>query len=489
MILIVDDKPENIYSLKRLLESKNFDVDAALSGEEALKKILKNNYALIILDVQMPDMDGFEVAETLSGFSKTKDIPIIFLSAANTDKKFITKGYASGAIDYVTKPIDPDVLILKVKTFNRLYEQATKLNEIQKALRSEIEVRKKVQLELKERVEQLYSTLESLPQLAFTSDANGHIEFVNKQWFKYSTSEKSFPLSHPEDRNIEQEWTVCMFTDTPLEMEVRIKELSTGLFKFHLLRIIPIKEKGKIIRWTGTFTDIEDQKQVEKKKDEFLSIASHELKTPLTSIKAYIQLIERNLKTNPNEVCTTYVDRAQQQLDKLSNLIADLLDVAKIEAGKLKLNKKYFNFHKLLISVTDIIHQTNEQVEIIHEGEKIDFEIYADEVRIEQVIINYLTNAIKYSPENKRIIINTTLADGRLKVTVQDFGIGIPFEKQNNIFGKFFRVEESSLRFQGLGIGLYICSMIIKQHSGTYGVTSVPGQGSSFYFNIPAYLN
>lgn len=489
MILIVDDKPENIYSLKRLLESKNFNVDTALSGEEALKKILKNNYALIILDVQMPGMDGFEVAETLSGFSKTKDIPIIFLSAANTDKKFITKGYASGAIDYVTKPVDSDVLILKVKTFNRLYEQATKLNEIQKTLRLEIEARKKVQSELKERVEQLYSTLESLPQLAFTSDANGHIEFVNKQWFRYSASEKSFPLSHPDDRNIEQEWTVCMFTDTPLEMEVRIKELSSGIFKFHLLRIIPIKEKGKVIKWTGTFTDIEDQKQVEKKKDEFLSIASHELKTPLTSIKAYIQLIERNLKTNPNEVCSTYVDRAQLQLDKLSNLIADLLDIAKIEAGKLKLNKKYFNFQKLLLSVIDIIHQTNEHAEIIHEGEKIDFEIYADEVRIEQVIINYLTNAIKYSPENKKIIINTALTNGILKVTVQDFGIGIPFEKQNNIFGKFFRVEESSLRFQGLGIGLYICSMIIKQHAGTYGVNSVPGQGSSFYFNIPAYLN
>src|SRR5690606_22056631 len=98
MILIVDDKPENIYSLRRLLESKNFNVDIALSGEDALKKVLKNDYALIILDVQMPGMDGFEVAETLSGFSKTKNIPIIFLSAVNTDKKFITKGYASGAI-------------------------------------------------------------------------------------------------------------------------------------------------------------------------------------------------------------------------------------------------------------------------------------------------------------------------------------------------------------------------------------------------------
>src|ERR1700677_3414285 len=109
MILIVDDKPENIFALKKLLESNKFDVDTALSGEEALKKVLKNSYMLIILDVQMPGMDGFEVAEALSGFSKAKDIPVIFLSAVNTDKNFITKGYNSGGMDYVAKPVDPDI--------------------------------------------------------------------------------------------------------------------------------------------------------------------------------------------------------------------------------------------------------------------------------------------------------------------------------------------------------------------------------------------
>ena len=117
MILIVDDNQSNIFSLKRLLESQDFPVDTASSGEEALAKGLRNDYQLIILDVQMPDMDGFEVAETFAGYSKTKEIPIIFLSAVNTDKRFITKGYASGGIDYVTKPIDPNKLyrILKQK--------------------------------------------------------------------------------------------------------------------------------------------------------------------------------------------------------------------------------------------------------------------------------------------------------------------------------------------------------------------------------------
>src|SRR5690349_21702213 len=109
MILIVDDRPENIFSLRTILELNQFQVDTALSGEDALKKILKNTYALIILDVQMPGMDGFEVAETITGLNKTKDTPILFLSAVNTDKKFITKGFESGAVDYITKPVDPDI--------------------------------------------------------------------------------------------------------------------------------------------------------------------------------------------------------------------------------------------------------------------------------------------------------------------------------------------------------------------------------------------
>ena len=143
MILIVDDKPENLYSLKTLLQLNKFEVDTAASGEEALKKILKNEYELIILDVQMPGMDGYEVAEAVSGYSKSKNIPIIFLSAVNIDKRFITKGYESGGIDYVVKPFDPDLLILKVKTFHRLYRQTQELARIQATLEQKVEERTK----------------------------------------------------------------------------------------------------------------------------------------------------------------------------------------------------------------------------------------------------------------------------------------------------------------------------------------------------------
>ena len=157
MILIVDDKAENLFSLKSLLHLYAYETDTASSGEEALKKILKNEYSLIILDVQMPDMDGYEVAEAISGLNKTRDIPIIFLSAVNIDKRFITKGYDSGGVDYITKPFDNDLLLLKVRTFLRLYQQKKELKMVEDALRDEIEMRKKSQQE----VEQVNALLES----------------------------------------------------------------------------------------------------------------------------------------------------------------------------------------------------------------------------------------------------------------------------------------------------------------------------------------
>src|SRR5450432_3433421 len=142
MILIVDDNKQNVFSLLQLLEMNGFAAEAASSGEEALKKMLKKDYSLVILDVQMPVMDGFELADILSGSLKTKDTPIIFLSAINTDKKFIARGYASGAIDYIVKPFDPDILLLKIKTFVRLFNQTRELNNIQQNKLNEIEVRK-----------------------------------------------------------------------------------------------------------------------------------------------------------------------------------------------------------------------------------------------------------------------------------------------------------------------------------------------------------
>lgn len=366
MILIVDDSPENIISLKKVLEKNDFEVDTAASGEEALKKILKKSYVLIILDVQMPGMDGFEVAEAISGYSKARETAIIFLSAATANVKLITRGYSSGGLDYISKPVDMNILLLKVKTFYRIYEQSRALNEMQMALREEIEFRK----------------------------------------------------------------------------------------------------------------------EAERKKDEFISIASHELKTPMTSIKGYIQLLERSLDKDDKETIRKRLHKVQNQIDKLNILIADLLDISKIESGKLKFNKKHFQFDDLLDHLIEIMQQSNPQVKILKNA-NVNGTIFGDEMRLEQVIINFITNAIKYGPDGKEIQITSEIRGNEVYFSVRDYGIGMSNEHLQKVFDKFYRIEETSERFQGLGIGLYICKEIIERHHGEIGVDSTIGEGSEFYFKIP----
>lgn len=485
MVLIVDDKPENIYSLEKLLKLHGFPVDSAASGEEALAKVLKNAYALIILDVQMPVMDGFEVAEAISGYSKARDIPIIFLSAISTEKKYITKGYSSGGVDYVTKPVDQEILLLKVKTFYKLYEQKKDLHDMQTILKAEIEYRKKAEAALNNTISEFKSTLESLPQIAFTATQKGNLEFVNRRWLDYAISEKEFPPNHPTEKPLAERWKLGIKNGNPFDFETRILNRNTGLYRFFLLRATPVYEAEVITKWVATLTDIEERKQDEKKKDEFISIASHELKTPLTSIKAYIQLLERIIYENSSQdVMQKYIERAQKQIEKLNMLVTDLLDISKIESGKLEYNKSVFNFNEMVNHAIDIIQQTNKDYQITKLN-STNVEVFGDESRIEQVVLNYLTNAIKYSPVNKNISVELIEDGGTIQCRVTDSGIGIPAEKQKKVFEKYYRAEEASNRFQGLGIGLYICAEIIDGHNGYCGVESEEGKGSTFYFTLP----
>jgi signal transduction histidine kinase/DNA-binding response OmpR family regulator len=484
MILIVDDKKENLLSLQSLLSIHRYEVHTADSGEEALKKVLRNNYALIILDVQMPGMDGFEVAEMISGYSKTEEIPIIFLSAVNTDKKFIARGYSSGAIDYITKPIDPDIFLLKVSTLYKLYEQKRELNEMQQTLRNEIEYRKKAQHESQEKTQQLVSTLESIPQIAFTTGTDGRIEYANSQWDKYARN--GFPESHPDDPSVKALVEKMVTEQEPIKQELRIKKPGTTEYSYFLLRAVPVREHGKVIKWVGTFTDIDEQKQASRKKDEFISVASHELKTPLTSMKGYIQLLQRTIE--PGNPTAMYVERTLHQIRKLDTLIADLLDISKIESGKMKLDMKDFDLGKMLENTIDMIHQTYPEYEFQRKG-VLKVNVVGDETRLEQVLQNFLSNAVKYSPLNKKVIIHSELLPGqRAKIGIQDFGIGISKDDQQLIFDKFYRTEESTNNFQGLGLGLYISADILQRHNADFGVESEPGKGSTFYFSLP-YIN
>lgn len=221
------------------------------------------------------------------------------------------------------------------------------------------------------------------------------------------------------------------------------------------------------------------------RKDEFMSIASHELKTPITSVKASLQLLDKMVMRQPDlESMAPFINKASKQVNKLTDIINDLLDVTKIQAGRLQLNKSFFNLSQLITECIEQCQLIDNRHKIVVTGND-KLKIYADHDRLEQVFCNLINNAIKYSPESDQIDVRFDSVDDQIKVSVTDYGIGIPAEKIDNIFDRFFRVEHTSQNFAGLGLGLYISSEIIKQHDGQIGVTSERGKGSSFWFVLP----
>lgn len=221
-----------------------------------------------------------------------------------------------------------------------------------------------------------------------------------------------------------------------------------------------------------------------EKKDEFMGIASHELKTPLTSVKAYIQLAEKAVHDKEPATVERYVKKADTSIEKLEGLISELLDVSRLQAGRLQFHFTAFDMNALVQEVIGNVQSTVRTHKIIKEGSSIK-PVHADRDRIEQVLINLITNAVKYSPGGKKVIVKLTEADKEVIVSVTDFGIGIKKENLLKVFDRYFRIETGGIKFQGLGIGLYIASEIVKRHEGRMWAESEEGKGSTFYFSLP----
>ena len=517
MILIVDDRRENIIPLKKILELHRFSVDTAESGEEALKKVLNTSYSVIILDVQMPGMDGFEVANAIAGFSKARDTSIIFLSAVNTEKNFITKGYTSGGVDYLTKPVDPDILVLKVKTLQRLYEQQQELKTAQESLKKEIDVRKQAQEELASRVQGLQTVLASLPQMAFTVTPDGQLEYVNQHWNRYATSSTTFPEAHPNDEDCEN-WKTIFTKGIEFTHEVRLKDLTTGDYRYHLLRILPIVQQDSIIRWVGTFTDIHSQKraaelleqQVELRTNELLTknaelertnhelqqftwVVSHDLKEPLRKIQLLNDTIkEKYLNDNPEAV--SYLDRSIRSSARMSTMINDLLAYSRLSMTEsFHLTDLNVLLDELLLDFDDTISKKGATVTI---SKLPGLEIMPG--RIRQVFQNLISNALKFAKDDVPpvITIGAELIDSKdidglpsadglfSRIVIQDNGIGFDEKFLDRIFVIFQRLHNRNT-YEGTGIGLAIAKKNIEKHNGLITAQSRIDEGARFIIVLP----
>lgn len=292
----------------------------------------------------------------------------------------------------------------------------------------------------------------------------------------------------PEDRELEKprhELQHTLETGQSIDENWALKKdgsrfWASGISAVFYDRKRKLKWLSKIVR------DITKQREYEQSKDEFIGIVSHELKTPVTSIKAFLQVMQSRFEKEGNEKSVVLLSKMDAQINKLTALIGDLLDVTKIEGGKLQFHEEHFLFDNIVTEIVEELQRTTEKHKIIKKGfsGKI---IFGDKTRIGQVITNLLTNAIKYSPHATKIIVQaTTNGEGGVKLSVQDFGIGIPKTKQKRIFERFYRVGgEQSHTFAGLGIGLYLAAEIIKRQGGDIGVESEEGKGSIFFFSLP----
>lgn len=294
------------------------------------------------------------------------------------------------------------------------------------------------------------------------------------------------PIIHPDERELKIELLkkAVKYPGKNIYGQFRLRH-KNGEYRFIeaiFRNMLHDKRIGGII---ANYRDITDRKALEQQKDEFIGIASHELKTPVTSIKAYAEILERSFKEAKDWESAELLEKMNNQVDRLNILIIDLLDFTRIEGGKLKFREERYNLNELIEEVIEEMQRTSRQHVIVKKLDKT-MNLFGDRYRTGQVVTNLLSNAIKYSPAAKKILVTSKKDKKTVSICVQDFGIGIEKDQVNKVFDRFFRVSQPALNtFPGLGLGLYIASEIVKRQGGKIWAKSTKGKGSSFCFSLP----
>ncbi len=385
--------------------------------------------------------------------------------------------------------------------------QAIRNAKLYKQAKDEIDERKRIEDELKRSNTQLEIILQSIAdgitvqntqgKIVFANDVAARLcgfsdaqEMVNADTIELSSKIKRFEIYDESGKPV-------TISDLPGRKVIQGAEKTEKILRYFdtktkqefwtIVKARPIRDtSNNVLYAVNVMTDITKNKVEEKRKDEFISIASHELKTPLTSVKAFTQLLEKHFSKTKDLKAKNYLRRINNQVDRLNHLVEDLLDVSKIQLGKLELNKQPIKLYEIVDETISDIKTLSEDYDIRVEG-NTNIMVECDKYRIGQVLNNLVNNAIKYSRTNKDIIVKITQSKNNNKtiISVIDHGIGISPEHQKLLFQKFYRVEgQDQSTYAGLGIGLYISYEILKRHNEDIWVESVQGEGSTFSFTL-----
>jgi PAS domain S-box-containing protein len=333
-----------------------------------------------------------------------------------------------------------------------------------------------------------------IPEMIWGAAADGSINYFNKRFLDNFDVNATTSLRknlirhiHPDDRTASlRVWAEAIRNGEDFDIQLRLQN-KLGLFSWYLLKGLPYREAdGTISRWLGSCLNINSHVLELGQKDEFISIASHELKTPITSLKLTLQLLERISLNGLPDKYSKLIEQSGRSMSKIVTLVDELLNVNRVNAGQIVLNKTEFNVMRML---DDCCHHVRAEgrYNLLVSGDR-SATVIGDEHRIDQVVVNFVNNAIKYAPNSQTINLNVSLQNEMVRIEVTDKGPGIPAERLPHLFERYYRADYTGIQYSGLGLGLYICADIIKRHGGKIGVDSELGKGSTFWFTLPTQL-
>jgi len=522
-ILIVDDEPKNLTVLETVLDDPAYRLVRAESADQALLALVREEFALLILDIRMPGMTGFELAQTIKERKKTASVPIIFLTAFYNEDQHILEGYVAGAVDYLLKPVNPAILRSKVAVFAELYRKSSEAATANRALLFEVTERRRAEEQLREingtlerRVsERTVALRESEERLRVIYDGtNEYMSLLMPEGtlLEANRAALEFAGSRREDVVGLPIWETVWFQHTPgMPEAIRravVRAAAGEVVRFEAPIITPLGEtktldvsfrpirdnEGDVVHIVTVGLDVTDRKQIEQalkdadnRKDEFLATLAHELRNPLAPISTGLQLIKLDAAKSPT-VATT-CEMMERQLRHMVRLIDDLLDVARISRGQIKLKRVSVQLRTVIEHAVEITSPMFEEagheliIRVVDKAVWLD----GDHTRLTQVVSNMLNNAAKYTPAGGRIVISGDVEADQVVIRVTDNGIGLSAEILPRVFDLFTQVSRTlDCARGGLGIGLSLVKKLLEMHGGTIEAESPGlGLGSTFTVRLP----